>query len=90
METAGSVRAPVPKPHWLNAELTYKCPLHCVFCYNPVDYTKFGPELSTDGEPHRTSPRTLTLSAISAGLGIAGFLFFATLPEPSTSATSST
>jgi pyrroloquinoline quinone biosynthesis protein E len=48
METAGSARAPVPKPHWLNAELTYKCPLHCVFCYNPIDYAKFGPELSTD------------------------------------------
>ncbi|MFN8753371.1 MAG: pyrroloquinoline quinone biosynthesis protein PqqE, partial [Betaproteobacteria bacterium] len=22
-------------------------PLHCVFCYNPVDYTRYGPELDT-------------------------------------------
>jgi pyrroloquinoline quinone biosynthesis protein E len=35
-------------PLWLLAELTYRCPLHCVFCYNPVDYTAYGAELSTD------------------------------------------
>jgi len=34
-------------PLWLLAELTYRCPLHCVFCYNPVDYTRYGEELST-------------------------------------------
>jgi pyrroloquinoline quinone biosynthesis protein E len=33
---------------WLLAELTYRCPLHCVFCYNPLDYTADGDELSTD------------------------------------------
>ena len=35
-------------PLWLLAELTYRCPLHCVFCYNPVDYTAYGAELGTD------------------------------------------
>ena len=35
-------------PLWLLAELTYRCPLHCVFCYNPVDYTTYGAELATD------------------------------------------
>lgn len=35
-------------PLWLLAELTYRCPLHCVFCYNPVDFALNGPELSTD------------------------------------------
>ena len=36
-------------PLWVNAEITYKCPLHCVFCYNPLDYTStYGSELSTD------------------------------------------
>jgi len=35
-------------PLWLLAELTYRCPLHCVFCYNPVDYTRYGEELSTE------------------------------------------
>jgi len=35
-------------PLWLLAELTYECPLHCVFCYNPVDFAKREDELSTD------------------------------------------
>ena len=35
-------------PLWLLAELTYRCPLHCVFCYNPVDFAKHEGELSTD------------------------------------------
>ena len=34
-------------PLWLLAELTYRCPLHCVFCYNPVDFAKTRAELST-------------------------------------------
>jgi PqqA peptide cyclase len=35
-------------PLWLLAELTYRCPLHCVFCYNPVDFATQEQELSTD------------------------------------------
>ncbi len=35
-------------PLWLLAELTYRCPLHCVFCYNPVDFAKTSAELSTE------------------------------------------
>lgn len=35
-------------PFWLLAELTYECPLHCVFCYNPVDFAQQKTELSTD------------------------------------------
>lgn len=35
-------------PLWLLAELTYRCPLHCVFCYNPVDFAHTPGELSTD------------------------------------------
>jgi PqqA peptide cyclase len=35
-------------PLWLLAELTYRCPLHCVFCYNPVDFARQQDELSTD------------------------------------------
>ncbi|HMK14221.1 MAG TPA: radical SAM protein, partial [Burkholderiales bacterium] len=52
MNAAGSTpnkqAKPVANPLWLVAEITYKCPLHCVFCYNPVDYTRYGKELSTD------------------------------------------
>jgi PqqA peptide cyclase len=43
-----SASAPCGPPLWLLAEVTYRCPLHCVFCYNPVDYTRYGEELSTD------------------------------------------
>ena len=35
-------------PLWLLAEVTYRCPLHCVYCSNPVDYAKYGVELATD------------------------------------------
>ena len=40
-------RTVVGPPHWLLAELTYRCPLHCVFCYNPVDFAKHEDELAT-------------------------------------------
>ncbi|MDQ0624996.1 pyrroloquinoline quinone biosynthesis protein PqqE [Paraburkholderia graminis] len=40
--------ASVAPPLWLLAELTYRCPLHCAFCYNPVDYTDHNRELSTE------------------------------------------
>jgi pyrroloquinoline quinone biosynthesis protein E len=41
--------APKPGPPlWLLAELTYRCPLHCVFCYNPVDFARQPEELSTE------------------------------------------
>jgi PqqA peptide cyclase len=35
-------------PLWLLFELTYKCPLHCVFCYNPIDLARSGAELNTE------------------------------------------
>ncbi|MGV2289392.1 pyrroloquinoline quinone biosynthesis protein PqqE [Trinickia sp. YCB016] len=35
-------------PLWLLAELTYRCPLHCAFCYNPVDFARHDAELDTD------------------------------------------
>jgi PqqA peptide cyclase len=38
----------VGPPLWLLAELTYRCPLHCVFCYNPIDFATQEQELSTD------------------------------------------
>jgi len=43
---ARSAAAPGP-PLWLLLELTYRCPLHCVFCYNPTDFANVGPELQT-------------------------------------------
>ena len=43
---APTVQPPGP-PLWLLAELTYRCPLHCVFCYNPTELERAGAELST-------------------------------------------
>jgi pyrroloquinoline quinone biosynthesis protein E len=55
IHAAGDARAqslpddpPVGPPLWLLAELTYRCPLHCVFCSNPVDYAKVEQELGTE------------------------------------------
>jgi pyrroloquinoline quinone biosynthesis protein E len=38
MERPGLNTKQIPKPFWLLAEITYRCPLHCAFCYNPTDY----------------------------------------------------
>jgi pyrroloquinoline quinone biosynthesis protein E len=35
-------------PLWLVIELTYKCPLKCPWCSNPVDYDRYRNELSTE------------------------------------------
>jgi pyrroloquinoline quinone biosynthesis protein E len=39
----------IAPPYWLLAELTYRCPLHCAFCYNPLDYAAIRDELDTAG-----------------------------------------
>jgi pyrroloquinoline quinone biosynthesis protein E len=36
------------RPYTLIAEITYRCPLHCVYCSNPVDYRAHAEEISTD------------------------------------------
>lgn len=35
------------QPLWLLAELTYRCPLQCPYCSNPLDFADFSEELST-------------------------------------------
>jgi len=37
------------RPYTLVAELTYRCPLRCVYCSNPVEYARHRDELDTDG-----------------------------------------
>ncbi|MEB3791871.1 pyrroloquinoline quinone biosynthesis protein PqqE [Acinetobacter sp. IK40] len=39
--------AGVGLPLWLLAELTYRCPLQCPYCSNPLDYAQHKNELST-------------------------------------------
>ncbi len=36
------------RPYTLIAELTYKCPLRCVYCSNPLDYARHDQELDTE------------------------------------------
>lgn len=35
-------------PLWLLAELTYRCPLQCPYCSNPLEYAQIKHELSTE------------------------------------------
>ena len=42
-----STQPAITPPFWLLAELTYRCPLHCVFCYNPMNYAAIQNELTT-------------------------------------------
>ncbi len=61
-------RAPRPGPPlWLLLELTYRCPLHCVFCYNPTDFANTGPELAT-GDWLRVLREARALGAVQLGL----------------------
>lgn len=44
---AGSPSDISGRPLWLLAELTYRCPLQCPYCSNPVDFARRSEELST-------------------------------------------
>ncbi|WAR44479.1 pyrroloquinoline quinone biosynthesis protein PqqE [Methylomonas rapida] len=45
---AGSDKTKPTPPRWLLAELSYKCPLQCPYCSNPLDYAKYPEELDTE------------------------------------------
>jgi pyrroloquinoline quinone biosynthesis protein E len=57
----------VGPPLWLLLELTYRCPLHCVFCYNPTDFANTGPELTT-ADWIRVLREARALGAVQLGL----------------------
>jgi PqqA peptide cyclase len=65
-DTGLNAKAPGP-PLWLLLELTYRCPLHCVFCYNPTDFAKSGPELET-ADWIRVLQEARALGAVQLGL----------------------
>ena len=54
-------------PLWLLLELTYRCPLHCVFCYNPTDFARTGPEIATADWVH-VLREARALGAVQLGL----------------------
>jgi pyrroloquinoline quinone biosynthesis protein E len=72
---AASASGPAPSapargigpPLWLLLELTYRCPLHCVFCYNPTEFAATGPELPT-AEWLRVLREGRALGAVQLGL----------------------
>lgn len=45
--TEPSPQSLIPRPFGLLAEITYRCPLHCPYCSNPVEYPPTGLELTT-------------------------------------------
>jgi pyrroloquinoline quinone biosynthesis protein E len=57
----------VGPPLWLLLELTYRCPLHCVFCYNPTDFARTGAELPT-ADWVRVLREARALGAVQLGL----------------------
>jgi pyrroloquinoline quinone biosynthesis protein E len=68
--TESAAPTPVPKPGpplWLLLELTYRCPLHCAFCYNPTDFANSAAELDTD-DWLRVLREARALGAVQLGL----------------------
>ena len=47
MLNTGSTSAEQGPPLWLLAELTYRCPLQCPYCSNPLEFANHKGELST-------------------------------------------
>ena len=68
MDKPGAVSAARPGPPlWLLLELTYRCPLHCAFCYNPLEFERIGPELGTE-DWQRVLREARALGAVQLGL----------------------
>ncbi len=64
---AGYTKTNITPPRWLLAELTYACPLQCPYCANPIDYAKYGSELSTDDWKHVLT-QARKMGAVQLGL----------------------
>ena len=61
------MNAAVNPPLWLLLELTYRCPLHCAFCYNPTNFARTTEELTTD-EWVKAIREARQLGAVQLGL----------------------
>lgn len=67
MSPAGAAAARPGPPLWLLLELTYRCPLHCVYCYNPVDFARVDDEMAT-ADWLRVLREARALGAVQLGL----------------------
>jgi PqqA peptide cyclase len=65
--TRAEARPAVGPPLWLLLELTYRCPLHCVFCYNPTNFAQTTAELATE-DWLRVLREARALGAVQLGL----------------------
>jgi PqqA peptide cyclase len=69
-----------PRPFSLLCELTYRCPLQCPYCSNPLDFARHTGELSTD-EWKRVLSEAATLGVIQAHFSGGEPLLLADVPE---------
>ena len=69
MATAGSELSNQSQPLWLLAELTYRCPLQCPYCSNPVEMAKYKNELSTE-DWIRVMQQSRKMGATQLGLSL--------------------
>lgn len=67
MNAAVTTSPAIGPPLWLLLELTYRCPLQCVFCYNPIDFAKVEDELTTE-EWLRVLREARALGSVQLGL----------------------
>lgn len=57
----------IPRPFTLVAELTYRCPLRCPYCSNPMNWSEYRQELSTE-DWVRTIRQARQLGVLQLGL----------------------
>jgi pyrroloquinoline quinone biosynthesis protein E len=55
------------KPLWVSLELTYRCPLKCSWCNNPLDFDDYGRRELTTGEWKKALEETRALGALQLG-----------------------
>jgi len=55
----------IPRPYSLLCELTYRCPLQCPYCSNPLDFARHTAELTTD-EWQRVLTQAAALGVVQA------------------------
>ncbi len=55
------------KPIWISLELTYQCPLKCVFCSNPLDFDRYRDSELTTAEWKRVMREARDMGAMQIG-----------------------
>ena len=69
-----------PRPFSLLCELTYRCPLQCPYCSNPIDFARHADELTTE-EWKRVLSEAAALGVIQAHFSGGEPLLLADVPE---------